>query len=82
MNIFKKDARKNFIIGVMWILLLALMIAIVIVDINAGHLGLAILAMFAGSCDGINAFIYFRNWWYYRQTYKILKEDKNRLDTE
>ena len=82
MDIFKRDARKHFIHGIVWILMLALMITCVVVDINAGSWGLAIFAMFACSCDGFNAFMGFRNWWHCHQTYKMLKEDKERSDTE
>lgn len=82
MNTFKKDARKHFIQGIVWILLMALMITCVVVDINAGSWGAAIFAMFACSFDGFNAFMDFRNWWHCYQTYKMLKEDKNRLSTE
>lgn len=82
MEVFKKDARKHFIHGIVWILAMALMITCVVIDINAGHWGLAIFAMFACSCDGFNAFMDFRNWWHCYQTYKMLKEDKERSKTE
>lgn len=82
MNIFKRDARKHFIHGVVWILMLALMINCVIIDINAGHWGLAIFALFACSCDGFTALMAFYDWWHYHQAYKMLKKDKERSDTE
>ena len=80
MEIFKRDARKHFINGVAWILMMALMIACIVVDINAGNWGLAVFAMFACSCDGFNAFMDFRSWWHCYQTYKLLKEDKDLLN--
>ena len=82
MEIFKKDARKSFIYGIVWILLMALMITCVIIDINADNWGIAVFAMFACSCDGFSAFISFRDWWQFRQMYKMFKEDQKRSDTE
>ena len=82
MEIFNKDARKSFIHGIVWILLMALMITCVIIDINAGNWGIAVFAMFACSCDGFSAFISFREWWRFRQMYKMFKEDQKRSDTE
>lgn len=82
MELFKRDARKHFIHGVVWLLMLALMIHCVIIDINAGHWGLAIFTLFACSCDGFTALMTFYNWWHCYQTYKMLKGDKERSDTE
>lgn len=54
--------NRNFVFGIIWAVIAILLIVCGIAGFSAGSYGLAILWMFAGTIDGINAISNFCYW--------------------
>lgn len=80
-NIFKRDANLHMLRAIIWCLLLALMITCVVVNAINGATWALVIALFACSLDGFNAFMAFKLWWECRKTWKMLERDQKNTQT-